>query len=131
MNMILQRLYEITSFHKILEIGNLNIAFYIMMIIFVLTNSISFVMSFFVSALTTGFLKHFLHPFSPSGHMTMVTIIILWVAFLSKQPLYYPLSLILIFGFGYVLTVTNSHTVPETIMGFTISLISFLIFVLH
>lgn len=119
-----------TILQKILEIGNVNVAFYIAFIIFLITNNFRFVLSFIFTAAITKFLKLTMQPFNPSGHMAMATIIILWTAsFLENKLLIFLIPLVILIVFAYSLIETNSHTISETIFGFAISLICFIIFV--
>jgi len=115
-------------FQKILEIGNINIAFYIMYLVFILTNNFKFVISFLSSVLITAFLKTILQPFNPSGHMAMATIILLWASFLSNKVLTFLGCLVILSVFGYSLIVTNSHNILEIVSGFLISFLCFVMF---
>lgn len=119
---------SIEILRKILEIGNLNIAFYSAFIIFVLTNQFRFLLSFLSCVAITGFLKMIMQPFNPSGHAAMATIILIWVSFLSNNVLTFLLSGVILALFSYSLIVTNGHTTLETIAGIFIATVCFYFF---
>jgi membrane-associated phospholipid phosphatase len=121
---------SIEILRKILEIGNINIAFYLAYIVFILTNNFRFVLSFLSSVAITGFLKIILQPYSPSGHMAMATIILIWASFLSNKLLTFIACLGILSIFAYALIETNSHTISETVFGFLISSVCFFLFVI-